>query len=79
MGCWDNGDDACVQPSNYKSDDTFWDAGLGLELDEMFNITESMAEWEAEQETEAEVKVRELVVEKKAQNLDQLKIGEDVE
>ena len=74
MGCWDNGDDNCVQPSNYKSDDTFWDAGLGLELDEMFNITESMRDWEAEQETEAEQKVRELVVEKKAVN-----IGEDVE
>ena len=72
MGCWDNGDDNCVQPSNYKSDDTFWDAGLGQELDEMFNITESMREWEAEQETEAEQKVRELVVEKKAVN-----IGED--
>jgi hypothetical protein len=38
-----------------------------------------MREWEAEQETEAEVKVRELVVEKKAQNLDQLKIGEEIE
>ena len=73
MGCWDNGADDCVQPSNYKSDDTFWDAGLGLELDEMFNITESMRDWEAEQETEAEQKVRELVVEKKAVN-----IGEDV-
>jgi len=72
MGCWDNGDDNCVQPSNYKSDDTFWDAGLGQELDEMFNITESMREWEDEQETEAEQKVRELVVEKKAVN-----IGED--
>ena len=69
MGCWDNGDDDCVQPSNYKSDDTFWDAGLGLELDEMFNITESMAEYEAEEETEAEQKVRELVVEKKAVNI----------
>ena len=73
MGCWDNGDDQCVQPSDYKSDDTFWDSGLGYDLDEMFNITESMREYEAEQETEAEVKVRELVVEKKAVN-----IGEDV-
>ena len=54
MGCWDNGADDCVQPSNYKSDDTFWDAGLGLELDEMFNITESMREWEAEQKTDTE-------------------------
>ena len=73
MGCWDNGDDECVQPSDYKSDDTFWDSGLGYDLDEMFNITESMREYEAEEETEAEQKVRELVVEKKAVN-----IGEDV-
>jgi hypothetical protein len=39
----------------------------------MFNITESMREWEDEQETEAEQKVRELVVDKKAVN-----IGEEV-
>lgn len=73
MGCWDNGDDECVQPSDYRSDDSFWDTGLGYDLDEMFNITESMREYEAEEETEAEQKVRELVVEKKAVN-----IGEDV-
>ena len=73
MGCWDNGDDECVQPSDYKSDDSFWDTGLGYDLDEMFNITDSMREYEAEEETEAEQKVRELVVEKKAVN-----IGEDV-
>ena len=79
MGCWDNGADDCYQPSEFNSTDQFWDFGVGQQLDEMFNITESMAEWEAEQETEAEVKVRELVVEKKAQNLDQLKIGEEIE
>ena len=73
MGIWDNGDDRCYQPSNYKSDDTFFDSGDGKEIDDYFGITESMAEWEAEQETEAEQKVRELVVEKKAVN-----IGEDV-
>jgi hypothetical protein len=72
MGCWDNGDDECVQPGDYRSNDEYWESGLGLELDEMFNITESMAEYEAEEETEAEQKVRELVVEKKAVN-----IGED--
>ena len=64
MGCWDNGADDCVQPSNYKSDDTFWDAGLGLELDEMFNITESMREWEAEQKTDTE----KFIVDKKPVN-----------
>ena len=73
MGIWDNGDDRCYQPSNYKSDDKFFDNGDGKEIDDYFGITESMAEYEAEQETEAEVKVRELVVEKKAVN-----IGEDV-
>lgn len=72
MGIWDNGDDRCYQPSNYKSDDTFFDSGDGKEIDDYFGLTESMAEWEAEQETEAEQKVRELVVEKKAVN-----IGED--
>ncbi len=48
MGCWDNGNDDCYQPNDFKSDDSFWDSGLGLELDEMFNITESMAVWEDE-------------------------------
>ena len=72
MGIWDNGDDRCYQPSNYKSDDKFFDSGDGKEIDDYFGITESTAEWEAEQETEAEQKVRELVVEKKAVN-----IGED--
>ena len=50
MGCWDNGDDECLAPSDYKSTDDFWNDGIGYELDEMFNITESMAEYEAEQE-----------------------------
>ena len=72
-GCWDNGDDECISPSDYKSDDEYWESGLGYDLNEMFNFIESMQEYEAEQETEAEQKVRELVVEKKAVN-----IGEDV-
>ena len=53
-GCWDNGDDECIAPSDYKSDDEYWNDGLGYDLDEMFNITESMAEYEAEQEAEKE-------------------------
>ena len=53
-GVWDNGDDECISPSDYKSDDDYWKDGLGLELDEMFNITESMAEYEAEQEEDKE-------------------------
>jgi hypothetical protein len=31
-----------------------WNDGIGAELDDMFNITESMAEYEAEQEAEKE-------------------------
>ena len=72
MGVWDNGDDRCYQPGDYNSKSKFFDHGDGKEIDDYFGITESMADWEAEQETEAEVKVRELVVEKKAVN-----IGED--
>jgi hypothetical protein len=53
-GVWDNGDDECISPSDYKSDDDYWKDGLGYDLDEMFNITESMAEYEAEQEEEKE-------------------------
>ena len=54
MGCWDNGDDDCYAPSELKSTDDWWNDGIGVELDEMFNITESMAEYEAEQEAEKE-------------------------
>jgi len=54
MGCWDNGDDDCYAPGDYKSTDDFWSDGIGYELDEMFNITESMAEYEAELEAEKE-------------------------
>ena len=54
MGCWDNGDDDCYAPSDYKSTDDFWQDGIGSTLDEMFNITESMAEYEAELEAEKE-------------------------
>jgi hypothetical protein len=54
MGEWDNGSDDCYAPSDYKSTDDFWQDGVGSTLDDMFNITESMAEWEAEQEAEKE-------------------------
>ena len=52
MGEWDNGVDDCYAPGDYKSTDDFWTDGIGYTLDEMFNITESMAEYEAEQEEE---------------------------
>ena len=31
-GCWDNGDDECISPSDYKSDDDYWNDGLGYDL-----------------------------------------------
>ena len=54
MGIWDNGDDRCYAPGDYKSDSKFFESGDGWELDEYFSITESMAEYEAEQEAEKE-------------------------
>ena len=54
MGDWDNGHDDCYQPSDYKSDDDFWKDGVGSTLDDLFNITESMAEYEAQLEAEKE-------------------------
>jgi len=54
MGEWDNGVDDCYAPGDYKSTDQFWQTGIGSTLDEMFGITESMAEYEAEQEAEKE-------------------------
>ena len=57
MGVWDNGDDQCYTISETAPDgskDEFWDTEDGEMLDEMFSITESMADWEAEQEADKE-------------------------
>ena len=57
MGVWDNGDDRCYTISETASDgskDEFWETEEGEMLDEMFNITEGMAEYEAQQEAEKE-------------------------
>ena len=54
MGEWYDGQDDCYAPSDYKSTDDFWQDGIGSTLDDVFNITESMAEYEAEQEAEKE-------------------------
>ena len=54
MGLWEDGIDDCYAPSDYKSTDDFWQDGVGSTLDDVFNITESMAEYEAEQEAEKE-------------------------
>ena len=49
MGEWYDGVDDCYQPSDYKSTDDFWQDGVGSTLDDTFNITESMAEYEQEE------------------------------
>ena len=54
MGLWEDGIDDCYAPGDYKSTDDFWQDGIGSTLDDMFNITESMAEYEAELEAEKE-------------------------
>jgi len=60
-GCWDNGSDECIAPGDYKSDDDYWNDGLGYDLAEQFNFLESMAEYEAEQEEENKEDVTEYV------------------
>ena len=49
MGEWNDGVDDCYAPSDYKSTDDFWQDGVGSTLDDVFNITESMAEYEQEE------------------------------
>ena len=55
MGIWDNGDDICYEVSTIApkgSTDKFWTSAEGKELDDLYGITESMAQYEAEQEAE---------------------------
>ena len=55
MGIWDNGDDVCYEISTIApkgSEDKFWKTSDGKELDEMYNITEGMAEYEEQQEAD---------------------------
>jgi len=67
-GCWSSeGADDYYDYGHCDNADAV-EATIPKYLDEEFNISESMREWESEQETEAETKVRELVVEKKAVN-----------
>ena len=57
MGIYDNGSDKCYTISETAPDgskDEFWNTDEGAELDDHFGITESMADWEAEQEAEKE-------------------------
>jgi hypothetical protein len=71
FGVWTDGSDRCYETEQFpKSTDPFWTQHQdGLLLDETFGIVESMQEYEADQETEAEKMVRELIVDRKAQNI----------
>ena len=55
MGIWDNGEDTCYEVSTIApkgSVDNFWTSAEGKELDDLYGITESMAQYEADQEEE---------------------------
>ena len=54
MGEWYDGQDDCYRVSDFKSDDDFWKTGAGSTLDDLYGITESMAEYEAQLEAEKE-------------------------
>jgi hypothetical protein len=71
FGVWTDGSDRCYETEQFpKSTDAFWTQHAdGRVLDETFGMVESMQEYEANQETEAEIKVRELIVDRKAQNI----------
>jgi hypothetical protein len=71
FGVWTDGVDRCYETEQFpKSTDAFWTQHAdGRLLDETFGIVESMQEYEANQETEAEKMVRELIVDRKAQNI----------
>ena len=73
MGIWNNGDDRCYEISSIApkgSKDKFWTHGDGKELDDLYNITEYQAEYEESKRNEDAIKVKELVVDKKAQNME---------
>ena len=71
FGVWTDGSDRCYETEQFpKSNDPFWTQHQdGRLLDETFGMVESMQEYEANQETEAEKMVRELIVDRKAQNI----------
>ena len=71
FGVWTDGSDRCYETEQFpKSTDPFWTQHAdGRLLDETFGMVESMQEYEANQETEAEKMVRELIVDRKAQNI----------
>ena len=55
MGIWDEGEDICYTISEIAPDgstDNFWTSQYGKELDDLYGITENMAQYEADQEAE---------------------------
>jgi len=55
MGIWDNGIDDCWTISDTApkgSTDKFWKTSAGKELDDLYGLTENMAQYEADQEAE---------------------------
>jgi hypothetical protein len=55
MGIWDNGEDTCYEVSTIApkgSVDNFWSSQEGKELDDLYGITENMAQYEADMEAE---------------------------
>jgi hypothetical protein len=55
MGIWDNGEDICYTVSEIApkgSTDNFWTSAEGKELDDLYGITENMAQYEADQEAD---------------------------
>ena len=73
MGIWDNGIDDCWTISDTApkgSKDKFWDTGDGKILDDLYGITEYMTEYEESKRNEDAVKVKEAIVDKKAQNME---------
>ena len=74
MGIWSSDEgDRCwtVSDTAPKSDSPWWGTPEGIEIDGDHGITDTMANYEDEQESEAEQKVRELVVEKKPVNIEE--------
>jgi hypothetical protein len=82
FGVWTDGSDRCYEFEKHieqpdgsfvtvplTSKDALWNTDDGRLLDEHFGLVEQLQESEANQETEAERMVRELIVDKKAQNI----------
>ena len=78
MGIWDNGIDDCWTISDTApkgSTDKFWKTSAGKELDDLYGISENMAEYEAQQEEERIGDNKEIIDYSKGEKVN---IGEEV-